>query len=90
MGGKQYIIRLGMNEIFLDHIQYNKLKDIGFYPNGLNIEAASRFAYLTFDKKEKTIINNFLICDPYYDNIQISLFKSTQHFSSSAFFGKKD
>jgi hypothetical protein len=51
-GGKQYIIRLGINETFLDHIEYNKLKDIGFYPNGINIEAASRFAFLTFDKKE--------------------------------------
>ena len=51
----------------MDHIMYNREKDIGFYPNGMKMEACSRFAFLTYDKKEKTIINNFLICDPYYD-----------------------
>ena len=54
------------------------------------MEASSRFAFLTYDKKEKTIINNFLICDPYYDDIAIALFKSSKTFNSKTFFGKKD
>tara|TARA_B110000285_G_C15121381_1_gene617367 strand:+ start:2391 stop:2600 length:210 start_codon:yes stop_codon:yes gene_type:complete len=57
------------------------------------MEASSRFAFLTAEKtskKEKKINVNFLICDPYYDDIQIALFKSTKSFSSREFFGKKD
>jgi hypothetical protein len=78
---KQYILPLGKDETFMDHINYNIEKDIGFYPNGLNMDGTSRFAFLTFNKKDKTIINNFLICDPYYDDIKIALFKSSKTFS---------
>ena len=74
----------------MDHIKFNREKDIGFYSNGMKMEATSRFAFLTYDKKAKTIINNYLICDPYYDDIQIALFKSSKTFSSKSFFGKKN
>ena len=56
----------------------------------MKMEATSRFAFLTYDKKAKTIINNYLICDPYYDDIQIALFKASETFSSKSFFGNKN
>jgi len=53
------------------------------------MDGTSRFAFLTFDKKANTVINNFLICDPYYDDIQIALFKSSKTFSQKQFYGER-
>ena len=50
----------------MNHFIFNELEDLGFYPEKLFLEASSIFAYLTFDKKEKQIIVNLLIVDPYY------------------------
>ena len=68
-GGKQYVLKLPPNEIFMDHLVYNNLSDFGFYADNLNIECCSRFPYLTLDKKTKEVIINVLLCDPYYDTI---------------------
>jgi hypothetical protein len=89
--GYQYIYELPKEEIFIDHIQYNKLEDIGFYPNNLKIEASSRFAFLTYNEHDLEIIINVLICDPYYGDVQMALFQASKNkrFNSRAFFGKK-
>ena len=44
------IYNLPENENFMDFIEYNKLKDLGFNEKGLKIEACSVFAFLTNDK----------------------------------------
>ena len=38
------------NENFVDFIEFNSLKDLGFNIKGLRVEACSRFAFLTLDK----------------------------------------
>jgi len=54
------------------------LKDIGFFPNNLRIEATSRFAYLT--QKANLMFINIILVDPYYEVCQIAQFTSFKRF----------
>ena len=79
-----------VGEVFVDHIEFKKLHDVGFYPGSLNIEASSRFAFLTHNKKKKQFIVNFLLVDPFYGECQIALFQSSNRFDAGHFAAKKD
>jgi hypothetical protein len=81
---------LNDHEIFIAHLHFNELEDLGFYADNLFLEASSIFAYLTLDKKEKQIIVNILIVDPYYGETQFAIFQSTKRFAENDYFGKKD
>lgn len=83
--GKQYIHNFPSHETFIDHVQFRKLSDIGFYPGNLSIEASSRFAFLTYDKRKKEYIVNFLAVDPYYGETQFAIFKSTKRVDLDEF-----
>lgn len=72
--GSQYIYNLPEEEVFVDHIEFSKLVDVGFYPGSLKIEASSRFAFLTQNKQKRQFIVNFLLVDPFYGQPQIALF----------------
>ena len=74
----------------MDHIEFKNLHDVGFYPGNLNIEACSRFAFLTLNKKKKQYIVNFLLVDPFYGQCQIALFQSTRRFNSHTFASKRE
>ena len=63
---KQFIYNLKDNEIYLAHLLFKDLEDVGFYPNNLFLEASSIFAFLTLDKKNKEVIINVMIVDPYH------------------------
>ena len=65
---------MNKHEIFIAHLQFNKLEDLGFYPDKLFLEASSIFAFLTLDKKSKKVIVNILIVDPYYGDTQFAIF----------------
>ena len=69
--GKQFIIKIPDGQTFVNFVDFDKLDDIGFYPNKLRLEACSRFAFITLD--QKTIHNPmyniyFLLVDPYYED----------------------
>ena len=48
--GTRMIYNLSENESFIDFIEFNKLKDLGFNSKGLKIEACTVFSFLTIDK----------------------------------------
>ena len=75
---KQFIYNLENNEIFVAHLEFKELEDIGFYPNNLFLEASSIFSFLSLDKKLKKVIINVLIVDPYYGDTQFAVFRSTR------------
>ena len=50
--GRSYVYELPRDEVFVDHITFNNLEDIGFYGDKLKIEASSLFAFLTYNEKE--------------------------------------
>ena len=87
---KQFIYNLENNEIFVAHLEFKELEDIGFYPNNLFLEASSIFSFLTLDKKLKKVIINVLIVDPYYGDTQFAVFRSTRQFDEKDYFGKMD
>lgn len=47
--GKQFIIKIPDGQTFVNFVDFDKLDDIGFYPNKLRLEACSRFAFITLD-----------------------------------------
>jgi len=51
---------------------------------GLKVETSIYFVYLTEERKSQKhgnkIFINIMFIDPYYDKIQISLFKSSSYF----------
>ena len=74
------IYNLPESESFVDFIEYNRLKDLGFNEKGLKIEACTVFAFLTNDKIFQRLFINILLVDPYYDQTQICLYKSKKCF----------
>ena len=78
------------NEIYLAHLLFKDLESVGFYPNNLFLEASSIFAFLTLDKKNKEVIINVMIVDPYHGETQIAVFQSTKRFEEKDYFGKRD
>ena len=78
--GTRMIYNIAENENFVDFIEFNKLKDLGFHVKGLRIEACSRFAFLTLNKKSQRMFVNVLFVDPYYTDTEICLFKSKKSF----------
>jgi len=64
-------------------VEWNHFEDFGFYGDNLRIEASSFIVYLTkkTGKKGGDVHLNFMIVDPFYQNIQIAIFKSTKIFA---------
>ena len=87
---RKYIVNLMPDEKFVCFVQFNQFEDIGFYPNGLRVECRSHFAFLTAGKGEfsgnitKNRINLLLI-DPFYEDTQITHFKSSVFFDNEIF-----
>ena len=80
--GDSHILELNKGEHFVNFIDFNDYQDIGFTTCGLQIEACSRFAYLTFNTEKKHFVINVLLIDPYYGKLQISIFRSTGHIDA--------
>ena len=78
--GTRMIYNIGENENFVDFIEFNNLTDLGFNVKGLRIEACSRFAFLTLNKKSQRMFVNVLFVDPYYTDTEICVFKSKKCF----------
>ena len=64
---REYILKLGKDEMFLTFVNFNSYTDIGFFPDFLRIECCTNFLYLT--KKGDNVLMNLLLIDPYYDKI---------------------
>ena len=72
--GNQMIYEIPPTERFVNFIDFNTFHDIGFCPNGLRIEACSKVAFLTYDKQYKRRFVNLILIDPFFDDVQMSLF----------------
>ena len=80
--GDSHILELNKGEHFANFIDFDEYEDIGFASCGLHIEACSRFAYLTYNTEKKHFIINLLLVDPFYEKLQISIFRSTGHIDA--------
>ena len=47
---------------------------------GITVSTGVYFVYLTENRKTKKSIINIMVVDPFYDEVQICLFKSTSFF----------
>jgi hypothetical protein len=81
--GKSYIFDIPKGQKFLHFVQFNNFSDIGFYPNNLNLELASLFAFITFDRKSKNCLVNIIVIDPYFSNPQIAWFVSDRKINQT-------
>ena len=76
----QMIYEIPNKEKFFGFIEFSNFLDLGFIPKGLAQEACSHFAFLTLNKSSQKILVNVMLIDPYYSDIQISLFQSSSFF----------
>jgi hypothetical protein len=77
---KSMIYELDEDEIFFDFAEFQSFEDIGFPTEGLSIEGCSSVAFLTLKPESLNVHINLILIDPYYDIVQISLFKSSKYF----------
>jgi len=84
---EQHIVELDKDESFLSFLYFKSFEDIGFYPGHLRIECCSSFLYLTL--KDNIVRMNLLLLDPFYEELQIALFKSS-HVIDYADFNEDD
>ena len=66
---KQLVYDLEKNHQFINFVDFNNFEDVGFYPGPLRIECCSNFVFLTLDTKKKRVVVNFMLVDPYYEDI---------------------
>jgi hypothetical protein len=87
---QKYILNLNQDERFVCFLQFNQFEDIGFYPKGIRIECCSHFAYLTTGRGQyagdisRNRIN-LLVVDPFYEEIQVGLFRSSTFYDGEIF-----
>jgi hypothetical protein len=86
--GKNYLIDLEPDERFLGFVEFNSFGDIGFYPTNLNIECCTSFLYMTTSKvksrsPKKTNKIYLMMIDPYYKEIEVVRFMSSQFFDTT-------
>lgn len=79
-----YIYSMPENEQFFGFVKFEKVESIAFITKNLNMEASSMFVFLTKNKKTNLIKMNTMLIDPYYDSINIVLFKSNKFFKDSS------
>ena len=78
-------MKLDKNEKFLSFLTFKQYSDIGFYPRDIRVECSSHFAFLTTGRDSSNLkFNriNLVIIDPFYEDLQIALFKSNTVFDS--------
>ena len=85
------VYHLPKKECFVDFIEFTHLDDIGFDPKGVRTETCSRFAFLTYNKKTRWKQQvNLILIDPFYDDIQISLYKTDKYYFCGKDGGKEN
>jgi len=86
---RAYVLDIPDDEKFVCFIDHNSYSDIGFYPKHLRVECCSHFLYLTTARHNTGDISknrlNLLLVDPYYEQIQVAIFKSCAHIDNAVF-----
>ena len=78
------IYEIPNDERFTCFVNFNEIKDLGFKPYDLKMEASTSMVFITSNRKTRREAINIMIIDPYYESFQISLFQSSSYFNTKS------